>query len=458
MLGATKVYFSELIGTLAVILAVSAFIGGSELFSKVAEHKRDWKGILLMGVIGGLFGVYGNLSGVEFRGAIISIRDIGPMLSGMVGGPIAGAFAGLVAGVHRMTMGGITAEACVVATILIGVFCGLISAKREEVVDRPLWALGIGTVMEILHLCIVLIMVRPLETAWGIVRQIAIPFILVNAVGFMLISIIIAYAKNRRQLVLEKNRMQSELGVASVIQHSLLPTLGPDYPGRPEIDVNASMEAAKEVGGDFYDLFFVGPQQIAIVIGDVSGKGVPAALFMANSKIVLQNCIRNQANLSDAMEMANRALCSRNEADMFITAWVGILDLETNELTYVCAGHNPPVYYHQKEASLLKGKHGFILGGMEGMKYRSNVLQMEPGDLLFIYTDGIVEAETIDHDLFGEERLLNCFNSTACRSASRCVETINTAVSEFVRGNSQFDDMTMLCLKIRDTMDLDQEQ
>ena len=448
MLGATKVYFSELIGTLAVILAVSAFIGSSELFSKLTDHINDWKRALFSGLLGGMIGIYGNLAGIEYRGAIISIRDIGPMLSGMIGGPFAGALGGLIAGVHRLSMGGITAEACVVATILIGSFCGMIAMRHKEAIERPWWACAIGVGMEIMHLTIVMIMVRPFDLAWDIVRQIAIPFILVNGIGFMLMSSIIAYTKKQRSMILEKNRLESELGVATVIQHSMLPEINSIYPGRKEVDVSASMEAAKEVGGDFYDLFFVDPQRIALVVGDVSGKGVPAALFMANSKIVMQNCVRDIPKLSDALAGVNQALCMKNEADMFLTAWVGILDLKTKELTYVSAGHNPPVFCHKDKIQLLKGKNSFILGGMEGMKYKENVMKMDEGDLLFIYTDGVVEAETTAHELFGEDRLLQCFRTYASRSASKSIDIVKDAVTDFVRGNSQFDDMTMLCMKV----------
>ena len=457
MLGTSRILFSELVGTLAMILAVSGFIGNSEMFSKWTNHRRDWKMILLTGIIGGVIGIYGNLTGVEFQGAVISIRDIGPMLSGLIGGPIAGAFSGLIAGVHRLTKGGITAEACIVATILIGTICGIISGKKDSMIEKPIWAFFIGVVMETMHLCIVMIMVRPFETAWMIVRTIAIPFVLANSIGFMVMATLISFTKRHRRILLEKNRMESELGVATIIQHQLLPPINENYPGRPEIDVSASMEAAKEVGGDFYDVFYVDADRIAFLVSDVSGKGVPAALFMANSKIVLQNCIRNQISLSEAIETANMALCARNEADMFITAWVGVLDLKTNVMTYISAGHNPPVLCHDGQVSLLQSKRCFVLGGMEGIKYRENSLQMEPGDLLFIYTDGIVEAETAEHELFGEERLLRCFRYYSIRSAAKNIEVVQTAVKDFVRENSQFDDMTMLCLKIRETEEQPEE-
>lgn len=448
MLEGTNIFFSKMVGTLAVILVVAAFIGGSELLIKFTDEKRAWKYSIIAGVLGGVFGVYGNISGVSFNGAVISVRDIGPMLAGFTGGPIGGLIAGLVAGLHRLFMGGITAQACVVATCSIGLICGFISQKYRKIVEKPGWAIVIGSVMEAFHLSIVLAMVKPFETALDIVRHIAIPFILVNAIGFTMMITIITYTERQRKLTLERSRLQSELEVANVIQHSLLPVINESYPGREEIDVSAFMEAAKEVGGDFYDTFFVDKNHIAFVIGDVSGKGVPAALFMASSKIILQNCIRDIPDLSEAIGTANHVLCERNEADMFVTVWAGVLDLTTLELEYISAGHNPPVHISNGKAEFFKTKNGFVLAGMDGVKYKKYTVQLNRGDNVILYTDGIVEAETEKHELFGDDRLIACLDGKGGNSAASITELVKNSVNAFVDGNSQFDDMTLLCFKI----------
>ncbi|MBR5721201.1 MAG: PP2C family protein-serine/threonine phosphatase, partial [Clostridia bacterium] len=268
--------------------------------------------------------------------------------------------------------------------------------------------------------------------------------------GCMMMIAIMTYTEKQRALALEKSRLQSELEVANVIQHSLLPTVNEDYPGCRELDVSASMEAAKEVGGDFYDLFFVDSTHIAFVIGDVSGKGVPAALFMATSKITLQNCIRDIPNLSEAIETANNALCARNDAEMFVTLWVGILDLTSGLMTFVSAGHNPPVLLHNGKADFMRIKNGFVLAGMEGMKYKQNSVQLEEGDTVYLYTDGITEAEDAKHNLFGEERLLNCFENKSESSSAQILEDVKNSIDGFINGNSQFDDMTMLCFRFKE--------
>ncbi|MBO7519960.1 MAG: PP2C family protein-serine/threonine phosphatase, partial [Clostridia bacterium] len=273
------------------------------------------------------------------------------------------------------------------------------------------------------------------------------PFILTNALGFALMVAIIAYTERQKTLNAEKSRMQSELEVANVIQHSMLPLINEDYPKRSEVDVRASMEAAKQVGGDFFDVFFVDTNSLAFVIGDVSDKGVPAALFMANAKTTLQNCIRDIPQLSRAVETANNSLCATNDANMFITLWVGILNLESGLLTYVNAGHNPPVIIKGGVPEYLKTKSGFVLAGMEDMTYRSHTLTLQKGDTVYLYTDGVTEANSATGELFGEDRLLSCLTDISDLTAQQILDRVNRTLDDFVQDNDQFDDITMLCFR-----------
>lgn len=453
MLQGSYEFFTRLIGTVAVILVVSAFAGSTELLNRYITQKKNWKFALVIGLLGGLFGIYGNISGVALNGAVISVRDIGPMISGFLGGPLGGVLAGLIAGAHRLLLGGITAEACVVATCLIGLCCGLLALVFPNSFKKPYWSFLIGAAMEAMHLGVVLLMVRPFETALDIVKQIALPFILVNAVGLTLMIGITVHMEKQRKLSLERNRLQSELEIASVIQHSLLPTFNEQYPGRAEIDVAASMEAAKEVGGDFYDAFFLDADRIAFVIGDVSGKGVPAALFMASSKIILQNCIRDIPSLSEAIVTANNVLCAKNEADMFVTVWVGVLHLQTGVLSYISAGHNPPVLLRGGKASFLPAKNGFVLAGMAGVRYREQNTVLQKDDALFFYTDGVTEATAADKTLYGDDRLLSAVTGASGADAQGILDAVKASVEAFVNGNDQFDDLTMLCFRMNKTAD-----
>ena len=441
--------FSKLVGTLAVILVVAGFIGGSDIISHfIKKPNKKWLYTIIFGVLGGLFGVYGNLNSFEMMGAIVSVRDMGPMLSGFAGGPVGGLIAGLIAAAHRlMILPETTRIPCAIATTCIGLFSGLLSLKWHAWLKKSYNALLVGAVMEVFHLSLVLLIVKPFETAWSIVMSIAIPFILINSIGFAMMVAIITYTERQQTLLMEKSRIRSELEVASVIQHSLLPTITEKYPGRSEVDLYAFMEAAKEVGGDFYDFFFVDSEHLAFAIGDVSGKGVPAALFMASAKITLQNCIRDIPNLAEAVRTANDSLCASNEANMFVTLWVGVLDLATGEMTYVSAGHNPPVIVQNGVPSYLRIKSGFVLAGMEGIPYKEHTFTLAKGDVVYLYTDGITEANSVTEELFGEDRLIACFENAQEMSAQQIVQTVKRAVDDFVQENDQFDDMTMLCFR-----------
>ena len=438
--------FSKLISTLAVILVMAGFISGSDLYNKFLDDDKNWKYPLFSGILGGLFGIYGNLSGTEVSGAVISVRDIGPMLAGLTGGPAGGLIGGLICGIHRYSMGGITAQACVLATCCIGTACGFLFRWQHEKLIRPLGALLVGTGMEVFHLCVVLALVKPFSLALSIVRQIAVPFILVNAVGFTLLVFSIEYIKKKRIMDLDRSRLQSELEVATVIQQSLLPKVS-DVSCRPEFTLDAFVAPAKQVGGDFYDFFFLGGDKLVLIIADVSGKGVPGALFMGTAKLRLQTCIRDNMDLAEAVSAANDALCENNQAEMFVTVWVGVLDLASGQMEYICAGHNPPVLITAEGAEYVRCKSCFVLGGMEGTHYRKEQVQLKPGDKLFLYTDGVTEAEDEKHDLYGEERLRQCLAPLGSADPAAVVEAVRKDLDAHVRGYTQFDDITMLCLR-----------
>lgn len=441
---------TTMIGTLAVILVVAAFIGGSQIIKKYQySNNRNSKIKLAVvgGVLGGVFGIYGNLAGVDLLGALISVRDIGPMLAGFVGGPAAGLLGGLICGAHRLFIGGLTAKACIVATCCIGVICGFLFRNRNERMIKPQLAFVTGVLMEMMHLIILLIMVKPFIEAFTIVRVIAVPFILVNAIGFTLMISIMVFLEKQWTVNQERNRMMSELSVAENIQRSILPTINDSFPGRPELSIEAFMEAAKEVGGDFYDVFYVDRDKIAFLIADVSGKGIPAALFMMQSKQILQDCVKEFDELSDAITEANDRLCQGNEAEMFVTAWIGVLDLLTGEVDYVNAGHNPPVVSLGGEVSYMKERGGLVLAGMEGIPYRQGSFVMRPDDIILLYTDGVTEAENEKLEQFGEEALQKWVETLGNVSSQEIVEYVRKRVKEHVAGYEQSDDITMLCVK-----------
>ncbi len=257
------------------------------------------------------------------------------------------------------------------------------------------------------------------------------------------------YVDEVQRVTAEKERIGTELHMANQIQEGMLPSIFPAYPDRPEFDVYASMNPAKEVGGDFYDFFLIDDDHLCMVMADVSGKGVPAALFMMASKIIIQSCAMLGRSAAEILTKTNEAICSNNKMQMFVTVWLGILEISTGRVSAANAGHEYPALGRDGRFELYRDRHGFVLGGIDGMAYREYQLQMKPGDKLFLYTDGVTEATDGQKALFGTERMLETLNSCPGASPEALLETVRGAVNAFVGDEEQFDDMTMLCLEYK---------
>ena len=244
-------------------------------------------------------------------------------------------------------------------------------------------------------------------------------------------------------------RIDQELEFARQIQHSALPSVFPPYPKRKDFSIYASMDTAKEVGGDFYDFYLLGEDKLAFLIADVSGKGIPAAMFMMTAKTLIKGFAEADLEVNDVFTRANAKLCEGNDAGMFVTAWLGMLDLKTGLLSYANAGHNPPAIRRKDgEYEFLKSRPNFILAGMDGVKYRKYELQLQPGDEIFLYTDGVTEAQDRDHQLFGEERLMASLNEKQGLSVEEICKKVKADVDAFVGEADQFDDITMVSVKL----------
>ena len=248
-------------------------------------------------------------------------------------------------------------------------------------------------------------------------------------------------------------RIDKELEFARQIQLSALPSVFPPYPNRKDFSIFASMDAAKEVGGDFYDFYLIGENRLAFLVADVSGKGIPAAMFMMNAKSLIKGLMESGHDVAEVFTIANTRLCQNNDAGMFVTAWLGILDLQTGLLRYVNAGHNPPAIRQAGgQFELLKSRANLVLAIMDGIKYHSAEMTLAPGDEIYLYTDGVTEAQNGLKTLFGNARLLQSLNETAEQSVEeRCMQ-VKKDVENFVGDAPQFDDMTMLCVKLNPMM------
>ncbi|MBQ6478038.1 MAG: SpoIIE family protein phosphatase [Erysipelotrichaceae bacterium] len=281
-------------------------------------------------------------------------------------------------------------------------------------------------------------------------------------VAFIAVSVLIfetvrTYVNERLQLQEkhhreeeEKKRILNELTMAANIQQSMLPHIFPPFPDRKEFEIYALMDPAKGVGGDFYDFFMIDEDHLCMVMADVSGKGIPGALFMMVSKIILQTYAKTGISPAEILNKTNETICSNNQAQMFVTVWIGILEISTGILTAANAGHEYPIVKSPEgQFELMKDKHDFVVGGMEGIKYHEYRLDLHAGSKLFLYTDGIPEASDIENKMFGTDRLIDALNIDQDASPDQIIGNVAEAVGKFVKEAEQFDDLTMLCFEYK---------
>ena len=263
-------------------------------------------------------------------------------------------------------------------------------------------------------------------------------------------------AKERAaKMEIEEARIEADLSVARSIQISALPSDFPPFPERKEFELYASMNAAKEVGGDFYDFYMTDQDTLGFLIADVSGKGIPAAMFMMRGKTIIKSLAENKMPAAEVFTVANEKLCEGNDAELFITAWMGYLDLKSGTVHVANAGHNPPVLIRDGKAEYVILKPGLMLAGMDGMIYKEQQLELKKGDILYLYTDGVTEAMDADENQYGEDRLLKLLSfgddypapSEDNGIAGAVCELVAKDIEAFVQGAEQSDDITMLCVR-----------
>ena len=274
---------------------------------------------------------------------------------------------------------------------------------------------------------------------------------------FALLAVACCYISGRGSRMIELQsetarktaRIETELDLATRIQTSMLPCLLPAFPEHKNIELRAVYHPAKEVGGDFYDYFRIDDTHVGVVIADVSGKGVGAALFMTISKTVLKNQLQLGISPAQAMTNANNQLCEGNDAGLFVTCWAGVYDTESGLLTFVNAGHNPPVILRKDEKpQFITQRSGFVLAGLEDFRYKQEQLQLAVGDEMFFYTDGVTEATDTANQLYGNERLLACLARCSNTGVYEQLETLKRDIDAFVGGADQFDDITIMGMRI----------
>jgi sigma-B regulation protein RsbU (phosphoserine phosphatase) len=361
---------------------------------------------------------------------------------------------GLIGGLYRyFFLGGITTVPCSLATVLAGLFAGIIYLANKGKFIGIWGAVAFAVFMECFHMILVLLMAQPYPEALEIVKDVSLPMIISNAMGMLFFSYFITNLNRERETTRERDeyydelqRKKYELEIAHEIQESFLPHEMPQLAG---YDIHAINLPAKEVGGDFYDFIPISEGKMGITIADVSGKSVPAALFMAVSRTILRAKAMGNSNAAEVIKDANELIASDSKSGMFVTLFYAILDLKNKTLDYVNAGHNPPVMFIRKTGYLECLKtNGIALGALDNIEPEEKEIKLENGDVILFYTDGVTEAINDKEELFGEKRLYRIVKNNTQLSAKEIVDKIKEEIIAFSQDQSQFDDITLMVLKV----------
>jgi len=443
----------DLVEKVCVVVVVAYLVTRSRFFDQIAEKRLDLKAKLFLIIVFGAFSIFGTASGIELpSGAIANIRDLGPMIAGLVGGPAVGLGAGLMGATHRYFEHGLTCNACSLATVIAGLAGGLIYKWRKGEIP-PVWqATLFAALMESFHMVLAVFMSSPLDEGVAVVRKVSLPMIASNAVGMAIFAMIANNVIEEKRTTAERDRLRRdaerrgyEMELAQSIQKSFLPESAPVVGGYELAAVNLP---AMEVGGDFYDFIPVSDDKWGLVIADVSGKGVPAALFMTVSRTLVRANALGHYTAAEVIERANDLISEEDRSSMFVTLFYAILDAEKRTLKYVNAGHNPPLLLEgdATEIVMLEAK-GIALGVMSGIHLQEKEVLLEEGAVVVFYTDGVTEAVNRNEEQFGEQRLAGLVQANQHRSAQEIVDAICQAIGEFAEGQAQFDDITLIVLK-----------
>lgn len=441
-----------LIEKICVIAVAAYLITRTRSFSEILDGRLTAKNQAVMVLIFGAFSVFGTVSGVEVFGVVANVRDLGPVIGGLVGGPVVGLGASLIGGGYRFLQGGFTGLACSIATILAGSLAGLVYILNRRRFVGVVGAVILSALFESLHMLLVLLIAEPQTEAVLVVRATAGPMIVSNSVGAFIFALMTRNLIRERETALERDEYHSELEkkrlelkIAQEIQQSFLPDAVPRLQG---FDLAATSLPAKEVGGDFYDFISITEGRTGLVIADVSGKSVPAALFMVLSRAMVRASASGERTAEEVAKIANDLIAADSKSGMFVTLFYAILDQEARTLRYVNAGHNPPLVLSGDtgDLTLLKTR-GIAMGVMEDAEMEERKIKLSEGDVVVFYTDGVTEAVDYGLDQFGVERLVEIVRFNRHLSAADLVEKITGAVLAFSEGEPQFDDITLMVLK-----------
>ncbi|MDD1774758.1 MAG: SpoIIE family protein phosphatase [Methanobacterium sp.] len=455
-LGMMEHTFLVLIEKVCVIVVVAYIISRTAFFREILQKKFTIKNQVLMIAAFGAISIFGTYSGINIMGALANVRDLAPMIAGLVGGPWIGLGVGLIGGVHRFFLGGPTAFACGLATILAGLFGGLIYTLNKGKFIGIIGAVIFAALMESFHMLLNLIFTKPYPLAFNIVQDLSGPMILANSLGMLIFAFIISNLlkeqetkEERDQYLDELERHKYELQVAQKIQKSFLPN---SIPPLANLDISAVNIPAKEAGGDFYDFIRLADDKYAVVMADVADRKVPATLMMAVSRTIIKNLSENSKNpkAGEIVEYLNRLITEKNKSDVYLTIFYGILDLKNKVIKFVNAGHSSPVVYKKLEDKIINLERDEVfLGDKKIIKLEEKHLTLEKDDILIFHTDGIYSVTDDSGKHFDNKKINKILKDNHQLNTRELKHKILESVKDFCGKGTLADDISMIVIKIK---------
>ena len=454
-LPSTLHYLLVLIEKTCVIIVIAYIVSRIKYFQEILEGKFTLKNQAVVILLFGIISIFGSYSGIDVFGAIANVRDLGPMIAGLIGGPVVGLGTGLIGGLYRyFFLGGPTTLPCSIATIIIGLFSGLVFLANGRKFIGIFGAVIFAVLMELFHMLLVILLIQPYSQALAIVGEVSVPMIFANAMGILVFSFIISNLLREKKTTEERDlyfdeleRKKNELKVAQKIQQTFIPDT---IPSLNDYDISAFNIPAQEVGGDFYDFIPVNEDKMGIAIANVSEKGVPAALLMALSKTIVQTKARETQHVSDVMEYLNKLVMIEADDGIDLALFYAVLDTKSRTLRYINAGNDSPLLFIKNSESIVKLVHEkFHLGKIINREFEEEEIYLNSGDILIFYTDGVINALNEEKEPFGIERLKTLLRENYSLQSEEMIQKIKQEISSFSKDKFQIDDMTLVVLKVK---------
>lgn len=448
--------FLVLIEKTCVIVVIAYIISRTSFFREILQKKFTIKNQILFIAAFGAISIFGTYSGIDIMGALANVRDIGPIIAGLVGGPWIGLAVGLIGGVHRYFLGGFTAVPCVIGTVLAGLISGLVYYFNKGRFIGILWAVVLTVLIESLHMLITLFVAKPYPMAVAVVQEVSGPMILANSVGILVFAFIISNLlkeektkEERDEYLDELERHKYELEVARKIQKSFLPK---NIPPLEDLDITVVNLPAKEAGGDFYDFIPLSDDRFAVAIADVTDRKVPAALLMAVSRTIVRSLSENMENLKagELLKNLNRLITEKNKSDVSLTLFYGIIYLKEKEMRFVNAGHSSPLIFKNKKKEIISLEtEKVFLGEKKSIKVEEKRLALEKGDIMVFYTDGIYSVTNDEGEHFETGLINDILMENNGLPTKELMTKIKDSIKSFCGKGTLDDDISLMILKMK---------